>query len=63
MTRMKSEGVDYDERIDRLQEVTWPKPLADVLEPAFERYCEEVPWARDYELSCKSVLRDMVETA
>ena len=63
MTRMKSEGIDYDERIDRLQEVTWPKPLADVLEPAFERYCEEVPWARDYELSCKSVLRDMVETA
>ena len=63
MTRMKSEGVDYDERIDRLQEVTWPKPLADVLEPAFERYCEEVPWARDYELSCKSVLRDMIETA
>ena len=30
---------------------------------AFELYCQGVPWARDYELLPKSVLRDMVETA
>ena len=49
--------------MERLQEVTWPKPLEELLEPAFERYCEQVPWARDFALSPKSVLRDMVETA
>ena len=63
MSEMKAEGIDYDERMERLQEVTWPKPLEELLEPAFEQYCEQVPWARDFALSPKSVLRDMVETA
>lgn len=63
MSEMKAEGIEYDERMERLQEVTWPKPLEDLLEPAFEQYCEAVPWARDFALSPKSVLRDMVETA
>lgn len=63
LSEMKAEGVDYDERMERLQEVTYPKPLEDLLEPAFEQYCEKVPWARDFALSPKSVLRDMIETA
>ncbi len=63
LSEMKTEGIDYDERMERLQEVTYPKPLEDLLEPAFEQYCEKVPWARDFALSPKSVLRDMIETA
>ena len=63
LSEMKAEGVDYDERMERLQEVAYPKPLEDLLEPAFEQYCEKVPWARDFALSPKSVLRDMIETA
>ncbi|MDO4429577.1 MAG: DUF3516 domain-containing protein [Atopobiaceae bacterium] len=63
MSEMKAEGVEYDERMERLQEVTYPKPLEELLDPAFEQYCEQVPWARDFALSPKSVLRDMVETA
>lgn len=63
MAQMKADGVDYDERIDRIQEVTYPKPLEELLQAAFAQYCEKVPWASDFELSPKSVLRDMVETA
>ncbi len=63
MSEMKAEGVEYDERMERLQEVTWPKPLEELLEAAFAEYCEKVPWARDFSLSPKSILRDMVETA
>ena len=63
MAAMKAEGIGYDERVDRLAEITYPKPLEDLLNRAFAAYCEEVPWARDYELSPKSVLRDMLETA
>ena len=55
MIRMKEDGLDYDERMDRLQEITYPKPL--------EEYRHDVPWANDYWLSPKSVVRDMVETA
>lgn len=63
MAEMKADGVEYDERIERLQDVTWPKPLEELLDAAFAQYCEKVPWASDYALSPKSVLRDMVETA
>ncbi len=63
MASMKADGIDYDERIERLQEVTYPKPLENLLWPAFHTYCESVPWANDYRLSPKSVLRDMLETA
>ena len=60
---MKADGVDYDERMERLQEVTYPKPLEELLQAAFATYCEAMPWALDFELAPKSVLRDMVETA
>ena len=49
--------------MERAQEVSYPRPLEDLLGAAFDEYCAKVPWAADYELSCKSVLRDMVETA
>lgn len=63
MADMKAEGVEYEERMERIQEVTYPQPLRDLLQEAFERYCQEVPWARDFELRPKSVLRDMMETS
>lgn len=63
MARMKAEGIEYDERMDRLQEVTYPKPLEDLIDAAFAQYCEQVPWANDYEPRPKSILRDMLETA
>ena len=62
MSAMKAEGVDFEERLDRLEDVSYPKPLEDMLEVAFAKYCAQVPWANDYELSPKSVLRDMLET-
>lgn len=62
MNAMKAEGIDFEERVDRLQDVTYPKPLEEMLDVAFATYCAQVPWANDYELSPKSVLRDMLET-
>ena len=60
---MKAEGLDYDERMAALEEITWPRPLADLLEPALEMYKQSNPWVAEYELSPKSVVRDMVESA
>ena len=62
MNAMKAEGVDFEERLERLEDITYPKPLEDMLDTAFATYCAQVPWANDYELSPKSVLRDMLET-
>ena len=63
MAEMKADGVEYEERVEKIADVTYPKPLEDLLETAFASYCEGVPWASDYCLRPKSVLRDMVETA
>lgn len=60
---MKAEGIEYDERMERLEEVTYPQPLKELLGEAYDAYAREVPWARDYELRPKSVVRDMVERA
>ena len=62
LAEMKADGVEYEERLERLADVTYPRPLEDLLDHAFGLYCQTVPWARDYELEPKSVLRDMVET-
>lgn len=63
MAAMKADGVEYEERLERLQDITYPKPLENLLDSAFAQYCAKVPWAADYELSPKSVLRDMLESA
>ena len=60
---MKAEGMDYEERMAALEEITWPRPLAELLEPALEMYRQSNPWVAEYELSPKSVVRDMVENA
>lgn len=61
IAEMKAQGVPYEERIERVEEVSYPKPLEDLLAQAFDMYCEQVPWARDYEIAPKSVLREIVE--
>ncbi|WP_402468891.1 DEAD/DEAH box helicase [Isoptericola aurantiacus] len=60
---MKAEGIEYDERMELLEEVTWPRPLADLLEPAFAQYKQTNPWVAGAELAPKSVVRDMLEQA
>ena len=62
IAEMKADGIEYEERLEKLQDVTYPKPLADLLGDAFYEYCRVVPWANDYALRPKSVLRDMLET-
>ncbi len=63
MAEMKADGIEYEERMERIQDVTYPMPLRRDLFAAFDVYCEKVPWARDFQLHPKSVLRDMVERA
>ncbi len=59
---MKAEGIEYEERMVLLEEVTWPKPLGEeLLFPAFETYRAGQPWVGEFALSPKSVVRDMVE--
>jgi superfamily II RNA helicase len=60
---MKAEGIEYEARLELLEDVTYPKPLADVLDAAYEMYRQGHPWVADHELAPKSVVRDMYERA
>ncbi|SDG11560.1 Helicase conserved C-terminal domain-containing protein [Lentzea fradiae] len=60
---MKAEGIEYDQRMELLDEVTYPKPLAELLDAAFLTYRRGHPWVGDYSLSPKGVVRDMYERA
>jgi superfamily II RNA helicase len=63
LAELKADGVDYDERIELLDEVTYPKPLDELLQHAFGLYLRSNPWAAGAGLSPKSVVREMWERA
>lgn len=60
---MKAEGIEYEERMELLQDVTWPMPLEELLTAGYEAYSQGHPWVKDNELSPKSVVRAMWEGA
>lgn len=60
---MKRAGVEYEERMAAVEDVTWPMPLKEILDPVFQIFRGANPWIGDLELSHKSVVRLMVENA
>jgi superfamily II RNA helicase len=60
---MKADGIEYEARMDLLEQVTHPRPLAELLEVAYESYRRGHPWVADHELAPKGVVRDMYERA
>ena len=62
VAELKAEGVPYEERMARLEEVTHPKPLADFLYSAFNAFRAAHPWTAGSDVSPKSIGREMFET-
>jgi hypothetical protein len=60
---MKREGIEYEERMELLEDVAHPKPLNELLTGAFVTYARAFPWIADYQVSPKSVARDLSERA
>lgn len=58
---LKADGVEYDERMALIEDITWPEPLGELLEPLFETYRERHPWLAADALAPKSVVREMWE--
>ncbi|MFK5582395.1 DEAD/DEAH box helicase [Serinicoccus sp. LYQ131] len=63
VARMKADGVEYDQRMEALEEITWPQPLAELLEGTLTMYRQTNPWVREDALSPKAIVRDMWERA
>jgi superfamily II RNA helicase len=61
IAEMKADGLEYDERMRLLDEITWPQPLAEMLEATYELYRGSHPWLPEDALSPQSVVREMYE--
>ena len=58
---MKADGIEYEERMVLLEDVTYPRPLAELLQVAYAAYAKSHPWVLDHELAPKSVARELAE--
>jgi hypothetical protein len=58
---LKAQGLDYDERREKLEQVSWPKPNAEFAWATFALFAEKYPWLGSEAIRPKSVARAMVE--
>ena len=58
---LKAQGIPYEERIELMHEVSWPKPLAELIYALFNAYAERHPWVAGEAIQPKSIVRDMIE--
>jgi len=61
MAELKAQGVEYDERIKKLEEVEYPKPNRDFIYDTFNAFAKEHPWVGTENVRPKSVAREMYE--
>ena len=63
VTEMKSDGIEYDERMERLDQLEPPKPLEEFLYPAFDIFRQHHPWVGHDNVRPKSIARELWERA
>ncbi|WP_167142705.1 DEAD/DEAH box helicase [Canibacter zhoujuaniae] len=63
VAELKADGIEYEERMAILAEVTHPQPLRELIEAAFAEYRAKTPSAHGQQPTPKSIVRDMVENA
>jgi hypothetical protein len=63
VAELKADGYDYEERTELLEQVSWPRPLQELLEYVYQRELATHPWLAETAISPKSVVRDQFERA
>jgi hypothetical protein len=61
LARLKAERVPYEERLRRLERVTWPQPDADFVHETFALFAAHHPWVAEASIEPKCVAREMFE--
>jgi superfamily II RNA helicase len=57
---MKQDGVPYEERMAKLEDITYPKPNAEFVYETFNAFAKKHPWVGE-NIRPKSIARDMLE--
>jgi superfamily II RNA helicase len=61
LDRLKAEGMEYEQRIEELDKLEWPKPNRDFIYDSFNAFSDKHPWVGADNIAPKSVAREMVE--
>lgn len=61
MATMKAQGVEYEERIAKLEEMEYPKPLREFVYDTFNAFAAKHPWVGSENIQPKSIAREMFE--
>ncbi|MEM7136418.1 MAG: DUF3516 domain-containing protein [Myxococcota bacterium] len=61
LASMKAEGMEYDERMEELDKIGYPKPNQEFLYATYEIFAQRHPWVGNDILRPKSIARDMYE--
>ncbi len=59
--QLKAKRVPFEERMERLREITHPRPLTDLIEPTFDEFRRSHPWVRGDSIRPKRVGREVYE--
>jgi superfamily II RNA helicase len=59
--KLKAEGVEYEERMEALERVEYPKPNAEFIYDTFNLFAKHHPWVGAESIKPKTVARDMYE--
>ncbi|MBC7386377.1 MAG: DUF3516 domain-containing protein [Cryobacterium sp.] len=62
MADMKAAGMEFDERIEALEKIEYPKPNREFIYSTFNRFAAAHPWVGQDNIRPKSIAREMFET-
>jgi superfamily II RNA helicase len=62
MNEMKMNGVPFEERIEELDKLEYPKPDRDFVYSTFNDFADRHPWVGQENIRPKSIVREMFET-
>ncbi|HVE83278.1 MAG TPA: DUF3516 domain-containing protein, partial [Myxococcales bacterium] len=61
VAELKAQGMEYEERMEALEQLEWPKPNRDFIYGTFDAFAAKHPWVAHENIRPKSVAREMVE--
>jgi superfamily II RNA helicase len=62
MAEMKMEGLDYEERMEELEKLEYPKPNREFVYSTFNDFAARHPWVGQENIRPKSIAREMFES-
>ena len=62
MAEMKMEGLDYDQRMEELEKLEYPKPNREFIYSTFNAFADRHPWVGQENIRPKSIAREMFES-